>query len=193
MKIHRFLLAGFAAIGVALPIAAMALVKPLRVAVPGLMPGITCTSSAICIDDVSRLTTAEQLYKDGSTVASKAVGKFRHAPRMVFCATSQCASMFGVGTRAAEAVGDIGLVVAPRGWTTFYVAHELIHHRQAEELGNLALFMKPKWMIEGMAYSLSEDPRHPLGGPLEQWRSRFDAWRADRGTGDLWEMVREVD
>ena len=193
MKIRRFLLAGLAVTGVALPVAALALVKPLRVAVPALMPGITCTSAAICIDDVSRLSAAEQLYKDGSAVASKAVGQFRHAPRMVFCATSQCADTFGMGTRAAEAVGDIGLVVAPRGWTTFYVAHELIHHRQAEELGNLALLTKPKWLIEGMAYSLSEDPRRPLGGPLEQWRSQFDAWRATRGTGDFWEMVREVD
>lgn len=193
MKIRRILLVGLAVIGVALPIATMAFVKPLRVAVPTLMPGITCTSSAICIDDVSRLATAEQLYLDGSTVASKAVGQFRQAPRMIFCSTSRCANMFGMGTRAAEAVGDIGLVVAPRGWTTFYVAHELIHHRQAEELGNLALFMKPKWMIEGMAYSLSKDPRHPLGGALEQWRSQFEAWRADRDTGDFWEMVRAVD
>lgn len=193
MKIRRHLLLGLVIVATALPVAAMAFVKPLRVAVPALMPGITCIDARICIDDVSRLTAAEKLYADGSAVASKAVGQFRQTPRMVFCATSQCADMFGLGARAAEAVGDIGLIVAPRGWKTFYVAHELIHHRQAEELGNLALFTKPKWMIEGMAYSLSEDPRHPLGGPLEAWRSEFEAWRAKHAAGDFWEMVRKID
>lgn len=123
------------------------------------MPGITCTSPGICIDDVSRLTTAEHLYKDCSTVASKAVGEFPHAPRIVFCATSQCASMSGVGTRAAEGVGDIGLAVAPRVWTTLYVARDLIYHRHAEELGNLDLLMKPR-MIEGVAVSVRQQHRH---------------------------------
>lgn len=31
------------------------------------------------------------------------------------------------------------------------------------------------------------------GGPLEQWRSQFEAWQAARGAGDFWEMVREAD
>jgi hypothetical protein len=43
-----------------------------------------------------------------------------------------------------------------------------------------------------MAYSLSEDPRHPLGGPLEAWRSEFEAWRADHAAGDFWEMVKKA-
>jgi len=177
---------------VALPAAALAFVKPLRVAVPSLMPGIACTQPNLCIDDVTALDKAEQLYQAGYAKAASAVGPFQHAPRMVFCTTARCADTFGIGRRAAEAVGNFGTVVAPRGWASFYVAHELIHHRQAEELGNLAVATQPKWLIEGMAYALSGDPRHPLGEPFEQWRSRFEAWHAMLGTADLWTAAKNA-
>jgi hypothetical protein len=176
---------------IALPVAALAFVKPLRVVAPSLMPGIVCTQPNICIDDVASLPEAEQLYQEGYAKAASAVGPFQHAPRMVFCTTARCADTFGIGRRAAEAVGNFGTVVAPRGWMSFYVAHELIHHRQAEELGNLAVATKPSWLIEGMAYALSSDPR-PLSEPFAQWRTRFNAWHAAQNTGDLWAAAKDV-
>ncbi|MBC8932715.1 hypothetical protein IAI15_40655, partial [Escherichia coli] len=65
--------------------------------------------------------------------------------------------------------------------------------RQAEVLGNLAVATKPRWLIEGMAYSLSDDPRHPLAEPFESWRTRFDTWHAARGGQQLWEAARAVE
>ena len=50
---------------VALPIAAYALVKPLRVVAPALVPGVSCPSADICTDDAARLGDARQLYGDG--------------------------------------------------------------------------------------------------------------------------------
>ncbi|MCO5399221.1 hypothetical protein [Ralstonia soli] len=191
MKRTRTLLAISAIVLIGLPAAALAFVKPLRVVAPSLMPGIVCAQPNICIDDASALGTAEQLYQTGYAKAESAVGPFRQAPRMVFCTTARCADSFGIGGRAAEAVGNFGTVVAPRGWTPFYVAHELIHHRQAEELGNLAVATKPRWLIEGMAYALSDDPRR-LSEPFQQWRTRFDTWHAALGAGDLWEAAKAV-
>jgi hypothetical protein len=175
-----------------LPVAALAIVKPLRVVVPSLVPGIACPLPNICTDNIERLTDAQQLYKEGVATAVAAVGPFHRLPRVVFCTTSECADSFGLGRRAAETVGDFGLVVAPRGWKPFYLAHELIHFRQAESLGNLAVATKPKWLIEGMAYSLSGDPRHPLGEPFEQWRAQFDRWHANLGARDIWEAASRV-
>ncbi|WP_284452189.1 hypothetical protein [Pseudomonas protegens] len=43
-----------------------------------------------------------------------------------------------------------------------------------------------------MAYSLSGDPRHPLGPAFEQWRSCFEAWQAGLGAQDLWKAARSV-
>ncbi|KVP60410.1 hypothetical protein [Burkholderia ubonensis] len=146
---------------IALPIAAIAFVKPLRVVAPALIPGVTCPDADICTDDASKLGEARQLYGDGYA-------------------------------RAAEAVGNVGVVVAPRGWRSFYLAHELIHFRQAEVLGNVAVATRPRWLIEGMAYSLSGDPRHSLGEPLESWRAQFDAWHASLGARDLWDAARDV-
>lgn len=175
-----------------LPIAALAFVKPLRIVVPTLVPGIACPRPNICTDSVAGFAEARQLYEKGFSTAVAAVGPFQHVPRVVFCTTAECADSFGLGRRAAETVGDLGLVVAPRGWKQFYLAHELIHYRQAESLGNLAVATKPKWLIEGMAYSLSGDPRHPLGEPFEQWRSRFETWHANLGARDLWDAARSV-
>lgn len=178
---------------VALPIAAYALVKPLRVVAPALVPGVSCPSADLCTDDAARLGDARQLYRDGYARAAAAVGAFREAPRVVFCSTRACADAFGLGQRAALTLGNFGVVVAPRGWQTHFLAHELIHHRQAEVLGNLAVVTKPRWLIEGMAYSLSDDPRHPLAEPFEAWRTRFDAWHAALGGQPLWEAARAIE
>ncbi|WP_027781633.1 MULTISPECIES: membrane protein [Burkholderia] len=178
---------------VALPIAAYALVKPLRVVAPALVPGVSCPSADICTDDVAKLGDAQQLYRDGYARAAAAVGAFRAAPRVVFCATRTCADAFGLGTRAALTLGDFGVVIAPHGWQTYFLAHELIHHRQAEVLGNLAVLTKPRWLIEGMAYALSDDPRHPLAQPFESWRTQFAAWNAARGTQPLWDAARAIE
>ncbi len=148
MKLNRILLITSAVALVALPMATLAFIKPLRVIAPSLVPGIACPRPGICTDDAARLSDAERLYQEGYAKAVDAVGPFSHTPRMVFCTTPACADAFGIGRRAAEAVGNLGLVVAPRGWTSFYVAHELIHYRQAESLGNLAVATKPEWLIE---------------------------------------------
>jgi len=175
---------------VALPIAAYALVKPLRVVAPALIPGVSCPSADICTDDAAKLGDARQLYHDGYARAAAAVGAFRASPRVVFCSTRTCADAFGLGTRAALTLGDFGMVIAPRGWQTYFLAHELIHHRQAEVLGNLAVVTKPRWLIEGMAYALSDDPRHPLAQPFESWRTQFAVWNAARGAQPLWDAAR---
>ncbi|MBR8091849.1 hypothetical protein KDX09_20905 [Burkholderia cenocepacia] len=177
---------------VALPIAAYALVKPLRVVAPALIPGVSCPSADICTDDAAKLGAAQQLYRDGSARAAAAVGPFRAAPRVVFCSTRACADAFGLGARAGLTLGDFGVVIAPRGWQTYFLAHELIHHRQAEVLGNLAVVTQPRWLIEGMAYALSDDPRHPLAQPFESWRTQFAAWNAARGARPLWDAARAV-
>ncbi|MDG0027886.1 hypothetical protein [Trinickia sp. Y13] len=182
------------AIGIlaALPAAAFAFVKPLRVVAPTLMPGIECPSPNICIDNAALLGDARRLYREGYEQAVAAVGPFRSAPRVVFCTTAACADEFGLGRRAAETAGDFGMAVAPRGWKPFYLVHEMIHYRQAESLGNIAVATKPKWLIEGMAYSLSGDPRHPLSKPFEQWRSQFNAWYANVGPQDLWKAAQSA-
>jgi hypothetical protein len=177
---------------VAAPVTAFALVKPLRVVAPTLVPGIICIKDTLCTDDAAQFDAARALYQEGYAKARDAVGPFRDAPRVVFCSTPACAHAFGLGAQAAQTVGDFGVIVAPRGWKSFYLAHELIHYRQAEVLGNLAVATRPKWLIEGMAYSLSGDPRHPLSEPFEQWRAQFDAWHASIGAQNMWAAARSI-
>jgi hypothetical protein len=50
----------------------------------------------------------------------------------------------------------------------------------------------PEWFIEGMAYSLSEDPRTELAEPFEQYRSQFEAWFRSVGKEQLWEQARKL-
>lgn len=54
--------------------------------------------------------------------------------------------------------------------------HKLIHYWQIENLGIINIYFYPQWLREGMAYSLSGDPRKPLDEPWETYREEFDKW-----------------
>jgi len=167
------------------PAAAWALVKPVRVLAPGL-EGLAC-DGRVCVDDPSRRGEAESLYRDAFEYVQKSVGAIQTEPRAVFCSTPACSEKFGMGRRRAYNVGTYAIVVGDRGWRPYFVRHELIHHLQSERLGSLQnRFFKPEWFREGMAYSLSGDPRDPLTEPLQGYRSRFDAWFRRVGPAGLW-------
>lgn len=173
------------------PFAAWAFYKPVRIILPE-WAGVTCVSKTLCIDDVSKVAEAQRLYDKALLAVETNVGTIRKAPRGVFCATDACADYFGQPWAAAYNVGTVGFVVQTRGWKPHYVEHEMIHHLQNERLGSLtAWFFKPTWWREGMAYSLSRDPRRPIPvETLEDYRTRFEDWYADVGRERLWEAAR---
>ena len=178
----------------ALPLAAAAewiFDKRVRVLAPHLVTGITCVSEVICVDDVARAAHATALYDEAVRFVGERVAPFNTAPRAIFCSTDACYESFGFERSSAEAVGRFGIVLSPRAWTPYYVRHELIHHVQSERLGYWRARRSPKWFSEGMAYSLSEDPRRPLGEPWEAYRARFDAWYRERGKDGLWVRTPE--
>lgn len=169
-----------------LPVAAWASFKPIRVVAPQWL-GLTCTQDGICIDDVQRLTEARALKAEAVAFVNERVGHIEQVPKAVFCSGPACAKSFGFTHQGAYNVGTAGLVIGPRGWHPHFVRHELIHHLQNERLGSLNnWFFKPHWFLEGMAYSLSEDPRRPLPQPLEGWRREFEAWWPGVAEGGVW-------
>ena len=172
---------------IASPAIALAIYKPSRVLVPQWF-GVTCDRDGICLDDIARLDETRGLRREGLAIVSQALGAPRAVPRMVFCATTACSDRFGMPGAAAYNVGTVGMVVKPRGWTPYYVAHELIHHVQNERLGSLTMHLfRPVWWREGMAYELSGDPRDPIPVPvIECWRAQFRVWFAHRPPSDLW-------
>jgi len=175
----------FGAILLVVPLAAWALVKPLRVLAPQL-EGLTC-DEWVCVDDTSKRTEATRLYRDALTVVQASVGALHSVPRAVFCATPACSDKFGFTAALAYDVGTFAVVISHRGWRPYLIRHELIHHLQNERLGWLrARLLEPEWWTEGMAYSLSRDPRKPLPEPLEGYRSQFETWFKQVGTASLW-------
>jgi hypothetical protein len=174
-----------------LPVAAWAAFKPVRVLAPELL-GLHCSAQAVCVDDLSRLAEATSLKDEAVTFVNRHVARIQSTPRMVFCSTSECSSAYGFTSQGAYNVGTYGVVVSPRGWHPYFVRHELIH--QNERLGSLnAWLFKPNWFLEGLAYSLSEDPRRPLPEPLEGWRTRFEGWYQAVGMASLWQASEAID
>ena len=174
------------------PIAAWAMYKPARVLVPDWVNGIVCVSSEICLEDESRLQEAEVLYRDAVYYVSSIIGAFQQNPRVVFCSTENCYRSFGFMQASATSVGTSGIVVSPRGWKPHYLRHEMIHYRQAEELGVFSSLLKPEWFIEGMAYSLSHDPRPQLSSRWQKARDKFDVWLERVGEDHLWGEARNI-
>ncbi len=175
----------------AVPPFVWAFVKPVRVLAPQL-EGLTCVER-VCVDDPARRADAVKLYQEALETVQASVGVLQSPPRAVFCSTPACSRGFGFGRQNAYTVGTLSIVFSHRGWRPYFVRHELIHHLQNERLGGLRTWLfKPAWFREGMAYSLSQDPRDPLPEPLQQYRSRFDAWLREVGYGKLWLEAEEL-
>jgi len=174
------------------PLAAWAFLKPVRVLAPE-FNGVSCLSDTICTDDPSRYDVASNLYESSRQFVEAAVGPMKHKPRVIFCSTDECFQSFGLGRRAAATIGTAAIAVSPRAWQPHYVRHEMIHHVQNEHLGSLKVWaVSPEWLIEGMAYSLSEDPRPVLSEPWQQDRMQFDAWFRQVGKERLWEAASRL-
>ena len=175
----------------ALPLTAWAFVKPVRVLAPQLA-GLTC-HGRVCLDDPSRLSEATRLYENAVRYVRDNVGDFEAEPRAVFCSTKACSGSFGFHSANAYTFGTAGVVISDRGWKPYFVRHELIHHLQNERLGSLrAWLIKPDWFREGMAYSLSQDPRRPLPEPLQGYRSEFETWFKRVGSAQLWQEAERL-
>src|SRR5882672_2702800 len=72
----------------ALPVAAWAFIKPVRVLAPELA-GVTCHGK-VCVDDLSRLAEATGLYEEAVRYVQDNVDAIQVAPRAVFCSTQAC-------------------------------------------------------------------------------------------------------
>ena len=155
------------------PVAVLAFFKPLKIVQPT-RAGVECVESWLCIDDLNSLNKARSLYKAGFKQVQSKLSAFDSRPLFVFCTTPQCFSEFGFTSQAANSIGSLGVVVAPRGWKPHYIGHELIHQWQSQRFGALSTWLADDWLTEGMAYSLSDAPREVLNQPFEAYRSRYN-------------------
>ena len=178
-----------AATVLAAPIATWALWKPIRALAPELA-GVECYEGGVCTDAPARVEEARKLREDSLRFVAQKAGTFQAAPTMIFCSTAQCEKSFGFRGNAAYNLGASRLVVSSRGWLPFYISHELIHCVQVERIGGFRMLLHtPTWLIEGMAYSLSEDPRRPLTEPWETYRQQFEVWAIQGPPEELWQRA----
>lgn len=183
------ILIALAFITISFPFVTWAVFKPIRVLAPSWVDGVSCVDENICLDDKNNYKNALTLYESALKEVSKAVGPFENSPTVTFCSKDSCFKAFGFNEASASTVGKSGIVVGPRGWKPHLLRHEMIHHRQAEVIGPITMFLKPEWLIEGMAYSLSNDPRTPLSERWEKSRMKFNSWFSQIGEGKLWESA----
>lgn len=155
------------------PIAAWAISNPIKILFPQ-MAGVSCIESWLCVEDLSKANEARKLYLDALSNVESKLTEFDDKPLLVFCSTLSCFSNFGFDKAAGQSIGSFGAVIAPRGWKPHYIEHELIHQWQSETFGTLDTWMAPSWLTEGMAYSLSDDPRERLSEPYQTYRAKFE-------------------
>lgn len=177
---------------VVVPVAAWFVVKPVRVIAPRFM-GMHCADASVCVETPDQLAEARSLYTESlAFVAQRAGASPSGQPLVIFCSTQHCADQFGLGERSAVTVGTVGTVIGPKAWKGYYVRHELIHHLQGQRFGVLRRLFMPSWLIEGMAYSLSEDPRATLAEPWQQYRAQFNEWQSKLGQQSLWSAASRM-
>lgn len=144
------------------------------------------------MDDMTKYQEATALHNEGSAFVASKLTPLRSSPKVIFCSTVACAETFGLGARSAVTVARFGTVIGPRAWKNYYVRHEMIHVLQGEQIGVIALLLKPSWFVEGMAYALSEDPRETLAEPFETDRKLFRNWYQTIGKDSVWSAAKEL-
>jgi hypothetical protein len=164
--------------------------RPLRSLVPELV-GMTKISDNVYVDDVSKASDAIELANDSIKELAKDVIVIERPPRMLFCYREKTFRSFGFRESAARSIGGIAVVLSPRAIYGYFLKHELIHYWQSRNLGFLCERYYPQWIIEGMAYSMSNDPRHPLNEPWETYRRQFETWYKDIDENHLKEELRK--
>lgn len=177
---------------VIVPILAWVVVRPVRVVLPEVGARITCVNAVVCLDDPSKAESAKALYTEAVSFVSRHIGVIEGSPKVIFCSTQACADHFGLSARSAVTVGKFGSVISPRAWKAYYVRHELIHYEQYQRLGVIRVLRSPGWLIEGMAYGLSEDPRQPLSEPWESERKKFFSWYGTVQQDQVWSRAADL-
>jgi len=174
------------------PLMAWAFVKPVRVVFPEFVSGISYLSKTICIEKHSNSQKAVKLYEDALQFVNSSVGVIAENPCVIFCSTETCFQSFGFNKGSAMAIGTFAIVISPRGWTDYYVRHEMIHHLQAERFGVFKQLQNPKWLKEGMAYSLSQHPRRIMPEAQQEYRRKFETWFQSIKKEQLWNEARNL-
>ncbi len=175
---------------IATPVLAWFVIKPVRLIAPE-WSGVHCDDVGVCVESQQDYDKAQKLRSQAIAFLASNLGTFSREPKVVFCSSWACARDFGLGERSAVSFASFGTAFSPRAWKPYYVRHELIHQLQVQELGVIRCFLLPSWLIEGMAYSLSEDPRRPLTQPWETYRSQFEEWLASTDVSRIWTEAKK--
>jgi hypothetical protein len=173
---------------VVIPLATWFIVKPVRVIAAELL-GVVCYDDGTCVDATERFVEAQIIRSEAVRYVGQNLSPLEGHPKVVFCSSDKCATSFGLGKRSAVTFGPLGTVIGPNAWKPFYVRHELIHQLQAQKLGILWCLLAPEWLVEGMAYSLSQDPRATLNEPWQSDRAKFNGWLKSTGSANMWQQA----
>ena len=112
---------------------------------------------------MSTVAEATRLRDEALSFVSANAGPIDQPPHVLFCSSEECFTRFGNPAVAASYFWGLDtLLINDRGWQAYTLRHELIHHWQVEQFGAVQASRLPRWYIEGMAYSISQDPRDPL-------------------------------
>lgn len=89
-------------------------------------------------------------------------GGLRSTPTILVCATQECYRRVGGGGSRGMAVLDRALFLSPRGTDAVIAAHELAHIELHYRVGlvKAARRVVPQWFDEGLAVTVSDDPRY---------------------------------
>lgn len=115
---------------------------------------------------VDKATTAPQ-RDEILTIVSQAhdrVGRYYGAincqPNLFFCSTEKSFQSFGGSRQTGATFWTAASLFSPRGQSSAIVAHEWSHAELHTRIGFWNWLGVPQWFDEGLAVTVSEEPRH---------------------------------
>jgi hypothetical protein len=158
------------------PVVTFAAFKPSRVLYPQ-MNNVECVK-AICMEDMSRYSEAENLIKKARVIVSETLGDSGYKDKIIFCSTEKCFNSFALRRSKGITVGSFGSVINAHGWREDIVAHEMIHQWQNNQFGLVSVYLAEPWLFEGMAWALCKDLHNLLPERWAGYKSKFNEWQS---------------
>jgi hypothetical protein len=186
-RARRLMLLAALIVAAAMPVAAWAFVKHVRIIAPELN-GVSCVG-AVCVERMSTLPFAQQLHAQAMDNIAAKLRPLDKPPRAVFCSTPACYQSFGGGRERGAAIGNLGVIIPPQSWQIYIVEHELLHMLQSQELGLIGRERTPPWFKEGMPFHISAPPDFDLPDYARPLVDQYQAWEQRVGRDNVWTEI----
>ena len=132
--------------------------------------GMESIASGVYVDKAMTAGQREEILKivsEAGQRVGRCYGNTTAKPKLLFCSSEAAFQSFGGTKEGGMTYFAYASLLSPRGQSAAIVAHEWSHAEFYSRVGFWAWRRTPQWFDDGLAVTVSEEPRHSESVYLE--------------------------